>query len=176
MNTSTMSTVAHGVIDSYGHVALNCIAAVNGGSLRLLDKAGSSWQANVERRGARLSDALRGDLASAGNEVLGYFATGFKKVGDSAVSIINGAAQRASESLQSVSTRAQRLEGALGTRVLPSLVPIAMPAVRASFDVAQMLVTESGKMAGRVAGASSDVVVSPKLARKVPAKRARRTS
>jgi hypothetical protein len=175
MNSSTLSTVTHSVIDSYGHAVLNCIAAVNGGSLRMLERAHTGWQSSVARRGARLSEGLRGDLTSAGSEFIGYVARGSQRTGERAAGLVKSAVQLASSTLDATSTRARRIEDALGTSVLPVLAPIAMPAVRASFDFAQLLVTESGKVVSRVA-APAALVDSSQPSRKASAKRTRRAA
>lgn len=172
MTTSTLSSVAIDAIDSCGHAAQNVIAAYSGGNKRLVDGATTRWQSMVERRGARLSDRLQGDLVAAGNEAIGYYATGYKRLSDSAAVIVNTATRLASGVLGAVATSAANLEAVLDVRLLPRVAPIAMPTARASLDLANTLLKQSGKLSARVNPADVEVAAVRTENRKVTSRKA----
>jgi hypothetical protein len=178
MTTPTLSSVASGVIDSYGHTARNVLAACTGGSQRLVDKVNSRWETTVQKRATPLSDKLRGDLVSAGKEVTGYYAAGIKKMAGGAETLVNTATELVSGALDFVAASAGKLDAAFDTQVLPRITPIAMPTARASLDLAEALAGRSQRLAARVIGADDaddDKIESTKPARKPASKRTRRT-
>lgn len=155
MRTSTLSSVTHSAINSYGATASHVLAAYDGGNHRLVKKVNSIWESVVKHGAAAFSDDMRADLVTAGHEVTGYYERGVRRIANRSGKLANTVTDIAGSAIEFLSTNSTKVEGALDTSIIPRVTPITMPLARANLELAKSVAERSEKFADRVINGDS---------------------
>jgi hypothetical protein len=173
MTIQNLSTVASGVITSYGKTAVNVINAYRTGSQRLIGFVDRRFDSVLNRRTLPLSTSLRGNLVTMQKTISGYYVKGIQLGSGGAQTVVHTVVDLAGKGVERIAANAISFDKAYGTSALDTLSSVVLPGAHIVSKVADTIEQRATQVARKIAGEQAAVEASPakrKAARKPLAK------
>lgn len=168
MGTRHLATVTSDLIACYGNTARNIVNAYRAGNERVVGFMDQRWERALVKSGQQLSAEVRGNALSAQKKLSSLFVKGVAITAGGADTAIDTVVGLADKSVRRVAANASRFEQRTGVTALNKLAVAVVPAAEAVGKMATRLESQSRRLAGRLAGATS-----PAARRVTPLQRAR---
>jgi hypothetical protein len=152
MYNKSLSSVATGVIATYGITATNVINTYRFGGERIAGFVDQRFAAAVNRGAAALRKDLRSNLIGTQQRVSNYYVKGVHFGTDRAQNAVGVVLDLATKGVSLVATNADRIDRAANLNALDRLNRLAMPAADLVVKVADRLEEGSSELVKRVSG------------------------
>ena len=179
MNTQSLSSVAHHVVDQYSQIGKLVVGTYRTGAQRLITGANSRYVSLLQGRELRLvNDAIKANLINVQTKIAEALVGGITAGTGRADQAIDFVTAGANGGIKRAVAAVDRVEAALNTTALTSVGKITLPVAQVSLEIANRAVEGAQRLSTRVIGAESGVaeaVVAVKTVAKRAAKKAVRT-
>ena len=172
MTAKNLSTVTTDLITSYGNTAKNVINAYRLGGERMIDFVDQRWERALDKVGAKLKPAVRGNALSAQQKLSGYYTRGISMTTNGADMVVDKVVELASKGVQQAAVNASQFEKSTGVTVLNTVARVTVPAAVAVSELAGKVEQKSSRLAKRIAGKKAAATVAA-VKRVTPFKKAR---
>jgi len=150
MSTTSLSTVANEVIQSYGITALNVINTYRFGGERVIGFMDERFAGAVNRGAALLRKDLRSNLIDTQQRFSGYYVKGLHFGAERAETVVGVAVDLAGKGVNIVAANAERFE--VSPNAIDMINRVAIPAANVVRQVAGRIEKGSSLLVKRVSG------------------------
>lgn len=152
MSTKNLSTVANGVIESYGITAINVINAYRFGGERMIKFVDNQFETAVNRGAPLLNEQVRSNMIGSQQRVSGYYVKGLQFGAERAEQVVGVAVDWASKGVDLMAANAERLDDKASLKAIEAFNRVAMPVANAFEQVVERIEKGSEILVDRVAG------------------------